>query len=290
MPARARGATLAYDVPRLRLDAATRAEVDALLRRRAPLILVDDDARARVPRWTTETLARAASRDAVPLERTGANERACVLTEYLKFEDEETRGMYMRNLHLSRYFPKLAEEIRLPEDLFGENALADETKPPNAPAVWRKWFELFVCHAKHCAGFPFLHRDSCCVHAASYQILGRKRFTLFAPSEGPRLYQSGGTGNRSMIEDIDAPDVFERYPEFRRARRLTVDVSEGEILVVPSMWWHTASPLPCEASDDVCVSVAASFVDDSVYENFLDAHAEFQAMQSLVAAGAAKML
>ena len=175
--------------------------------------------------------------------------------------------------------------------MFGKaSALADETKTPNAPAVWRNWFELFVCHAKHCAGFPFLHRDSCCVHAASYQILGRKRFTLFAPSEGPRLYQSGGTGNRSMIEDIDAPDVFERYPEFRRARRLTVDVSEGEILVVPSMWWHTASPLPCEASDDVCVSVAASFVDDSVYENFLDAHAEFQAMQSLVAAGAAKML
>lgn len=71
-------------------------------------------------------------------------------------------------MYLSRYFSKFVEEIRLLEDLFGENVLVDEMKMLNVFVVWWNWFELFVCYVKYCVGFFFLYRDSCCVYAASY--------------------------------------------------------------------------------------------------------------------------
>lgn len=54
-----------------------------------------------------------------------------------------------------------------------------------------------------------------------------------------------------------------------------MDVSEGEILVVSSMWWYIVLLFLCEVLDDVCVSVVVFFVDDFVYENFLDVYVEF---------------
>jgi hypothetical protein len=284
------GATLAYVVPRVPLGSMDPASfADTFLARRAPVILVDAE-RACVPTFTLESLAASASEDVrVPLDRTGATERERSLRDFAR---DGADGSYLRNLHVEDYFPDVAKSLRLPRE-FGANLLADETRAPFVPRRWRRWFELFACRARRCPGFPFLHRDACCVHAASFQIQGRKRFTLFAPSDGAHVYASL-TGNRSSIEDVDAPNVFEKYPNFKRARRLTVDVEAGEILVVPSNWWHTARPLPSrEASnddgDDMCVSIAASFVDESVYDAFVDAHAEFRAMQSLVKAGAATM-
>lgn len=285
------GATLAYVVPRVPLGSMDPARfADTFLARRAPVILVDAE-RACVPTFTLESLAASASEDfRVPLDRTGATERERSFRDFARDADGADADAYLRNLHVEDYFPDVAKDLRLPAE-FGENLLADETRTPFAPRRWRRWFELFACRARRCPGFPFLHRDTCCVHAASFQIQGRKRFTLFSPADGAHVYASL-TGNRSSIEDVDAPDVFEKYPHFRRARRLTVDVEAGEILVVPSNWWHTARPLPSRGAsndDDMCVSIAASFVDESVYDAFVDAHAEFRAMQSLVKAGAATM-
>jgi len=275
------GATLEYVVPRIPLgDMDPKRFADTFLARRAPVILVDAE-RACVPTFTLRSLAASVPEDfRVPLEL----ERECELSAFARGDVDA--DAYLRNLHVEDYFPDVASALRLPRE-FGDNLLADETRTPFVPRRWRRWFELFACRST-CAGFPFLHRDACCVHAASYQIQGRKRFTLFPPTDGAHVYASL-TGNRSTIEDVDAPDVFEKYPNFTRARRLTVDVEAGEILFVPSNWWHTAKPLRCEASNDVCVSIAASFVDESVMDAFADSFAEFRAMQSLVKAGAATM-
>ena len=275
------GETLEYVVPRIPLgDMDPKRFTDTFLARRAPVILVDAE-RACVPTFTLRSLAASVPEDfRVPLEL----ERECELSAFARGDADA--DAYLRNLHVEDYFPDVASALRLPRE-FGDNLLADETRTPFVPRRWRRWFELFACRST-CAGFPFLHRDACCVHAASYQIQGRKRFTLFPPTDGAHVYASL-TGNRSTIEDVDAPDVFEKYPNFTRARRLTVDVEAGEILFVPSNWWHTAKPLRCEASNDVCVSIAASFVDESVMDAFADSFAEFRAMQSLVKAGAATM-
>ena len=80
------------------------------------------------------------------------------------------RDKYLRNLQMVEWFPEEAAGLRLP-DIFGPNMLHDADKVPNCPPNWRRWFELFVCHPE-CRGFPFLHRDTCHVHAASMQISG----------------------------------------------------------------------------------------------------------------------
>lgn len=59
------------------------------------LILVDDDARARVSWWMMEMFVCVVSCDVVLFECMGVNECVCVLMEYFKFEDEEMCGMYM---------------------------------------------------------------------------------------------------------------------------------------------------------------------------------------------------
>jgi len=294
----ARGATLAYVPPRIPVDGMTpETFARTFLERRLPVVLVDAEGAhtGRGKALTARALSEKYASTTVPLDGGGGETPRASLGEFLKFDDAKTRSRYLRNVHVADYFPDAAVELRLPK-AFGANALEDASMTPGVPDRWRSWYELFVCSAVHCSGFPFLHRDTCAVHAASFQIEGRKRFSLFPPADAKWLYQSGDgtTGNRSMIEDIDAEDVFERYPLFANARRLDVDVAPGDILVVPSNWWHVAKPLvdPSvgDPRNDVCVSVAASFVDASTLDAFLDAHCEFRAMQSLVAAGAAKML
>ena len=65
-------------------------------------------------------------------------------------------------------------------------------KPGRPPRRRDGWFELFVNHPEG-AGFPFLHRDTCHVHAVSMQIQGRK-FVMFPPEDARYLYPLGGSG------------------------------------------------------------------------------------------------
>lgn len=201
-------------------------------------------------------------------------------------EQYRHRYKYLRNLQMHEWFPEEAAKLSLPL-CFGDNMLNDTGKVPSCPANWRRWFELFVCHPT-CPGFPFLHRDTCHVHAASIQMEGTKRFTLFHPDDAPFLYPTGHTGCRSGIDPaafsahgIDR-ELLGKYPALAHARRMQVDVGAGEILLVPADWWHTARAI----GDGVSVSVAASFVDEQGLEAFLDAYGEFEAMRSLVKHGA----
>jgi len=125
------------------------------------------------------------------------------------------RSRYLRNLQMREWFPEEARACRLPE-CFGANALEDDAKTPGAlPDAWRDgWFELFVNHPEG-AGFPFLHRDTCHVHAVSMQIQGRKRFVMFPPEDARYLYPlGGGSGTRSKI-----PAAILFPPEPRGERR-----------------------------------------------------------------------
>lgn len=233
----------------------------------------------------------------VPLDITDTNRRDVRLADFLDAVastsgsggDEgadDLRSRYLRNLQMHEHFPAEAAQLSLPR-CFGENMLSDEGKVPRCPENWRRWFELFVCHPR-CAGFPFLHKDTCHVHAASFQLEGRKRFTLFHPDDSPFLYPTGNTGCRSRIDPEafgsggTTSEILGRFPALASARRIVCDVGAGEILFVPADWWHTARAIGTCAS----VSVAASFVDAQGLEAFLDAYGEFEAMRSLVEHGA----
>jgi hypothetical protein len=74
-----------------------------------------------------------------------------------------------------------------------------------------------------------LHSDILHTHAYLAQIVGRKRCVLFSPDDSGYLY--GGK------VDPDQPD-FKRFPLYRHATAFECILEPGELLFMPSDWWH----------------------------------------------------
>ncbi len=81
------------------------------------------------------------------------------------------------------------------------------------------------------------HRDV--PHNLHVHLVGRKRWMLFPPGNGGRMYSRGlfsGMPNFAQI-DPERPD-FERFPRFRGVTALGGIVHPGETLFIPHGWWH----------------------------------------------------
>jgi histone arginine demethylase JMJD6 len=71
------------------------------------------------------------------------------------------------------------------------------------------------------------------------QVYGSKEYLLFPPDQGKFLYPRPGVErNKSSIPDIERTDPT-RFPLFSQARAARAIVKAGEMLFVPSGWWHT---------------------------------------------------
>lgn len=90
-------------------------------------------------------------------------------------------------------------------------------------------------------------------HTLHCQLFGRREFTLFPPENAPWLY---ATGHVSVISDPDAVDR-ERFPLFARATPISFALEPGEVLFLPSGWWHTIR-LPTAS-----ISVGVNFANAS---------------------------
>ena len=72
---------------------------------------------------------------------------------------------------------------------------------------------------------------------------GKRRVTLFSPEQVENLYigplHFTPAGQAISMVDFSHPD-FNRYPKFREALKhaLVVELSPGDALYIPSMWWH----------------------------------------------------
>ena len=74
-------------------------------------------------------------------------------------------------------------------------------------------------------------------------VAGRRRFTLFPPSQTPNLYPGPFeltlAGPPVSMVKLDDPDL-ETYPRFREALKaaLTADLVPGDAIYIPYFWWH----------------------------------------------------
>jgi hypothetical protein len=72
-------------------------------------------------------------------------------------------------------------------------------------------------------------------------IRGRKRLLLFDPAQLPYLYHSPIEGPNSSFPysrlDPRNPDLA-RFPAFAHAQPIEVTIEPGEMLFMPSFWWH----------------------------------------------------
>ncbi|MGH9759929.1 MAG: cupin-like domain-containing protein, partial [Blastocatellia bacterium] len=83
------------------------------------------------------------------------------------------------------------------------------------------------------------------------QVYGRKSFTLFDPMQTEFLYPfpaDTSLGHLSSV-DIEMPD-FTKHAKFRRARPMQCVIGPGELLYLPSYWWHQVRSL------EVAISVS----------------------------------
>jgi histone arginine demethylase JMJD6 len=152
---------------------------------------------------------------------------------------DEKPAPYFRNKILYEIFPSLRDDIEpLPEYLYpnwlSENYLVKRvSKVLNRGAA----VELFI--GGKGAAFPVLHYDGAANHAFLMQIYGRKEYIVYPPEQEPFLYPAPHKVNHSLINSLEKPDL-KRFPLFANALPTTFFLEPGELLFVPSHWWHTA--------------------------------------------------
>ena len=80
------------------------------------------------------------------------------------------------------------------------------------------------------------------------QVRGSKQVWFFDPTQNDLVYPRGshfpGLDNfeRQSQVDIHHPDL-ESFPEFKRVQALEVTLNAGDILFIPSNWWHEVETL-----------------------------------------------
>lgn len=79
------------------------------------------------------------------------------------------------------------------------------------------------------------------------QVHGRKEFLLFPPEQVRSLYPRQGMKHRRSLVNPVCPDL-EAYPRFAEATPIVVTLDAGEVLFLPSFWWHHVTSLSLSIS------------------------------------------
>ncbi len=95
--------------------------------------------------------------------------------------------------------------------------------------------------------FSPLHRDF--PDNLFAQVVGRKRFTILPRGDARRVYRFSMLSKLPQISPVNAekPDL-DQYPRFHGARPITIDLRPGDLLYIPSAWWHQATSVDASMS------------------------------------------
>ncbi len=140
--------------------------------------------------------------------------------------DPNHPSYYLTSNTVGTHFSNLSAELSL-------NLPRAEVAYPTLPPDTRIWIgtrSIATCH------YDALDNIACCV-------AGRRRFTLFPPSQFENLYfgpldPTPGGQAISMV-DFDNPD-YERHPRFKLAEAAgqVAELAPGDGIFIPSMWMH----------------------------------------------------
>ncbi|MFT6992145.1 MAG: hypothetical protein ACJASL_004143 [Paraglaciecola sp.] len=137
---------------------------------------------------------------------------------------EQHDYLYINSLKLNEGFPQLSESHSLAFD----HPEFNQNKP-----VAKIWLGTESVAAAH---FDQPKNIACCV-------LGKRRFTLFAPEQVHNLYPGPlfptPGGQVVTLANLSKPD-FTRFPRLKQAleKAYIADLEPGDGLYYPNMWWH----------------------------------------------------
>jgi histone arginine demethylase JMJD6 len=155
---------------------------------------------------------------------------------------EQSPAPYFRNKILYDIFPSLKQDVEpLPEYLL-PNWLGDRYLVKQVGDVLNRGSAIEIYIGGTGGAFPVLHYDGAGTHAFLMQIYGRKQYVVYSPDQEPFLYPSPEKANLSLINSVDTPDL-QKFPLFAKAEGTVFVLEPGELLFVPSHWWHTAKML-----------------------------------------------
>jgi hypothetical protein len=141
------------------------------------------------------------------------------------------RRLYLRKGAMKAVLSELMDDIRMPEYV---------------DARWLLSTNMWMGPAGN--DTP-LHYDL--AHNLLAQVRGRKRLVLFKPGDIAGMYPNPFFSNSphfSRILDLNQVDAAE-FPRFREATAYECVVEEGEVLFMPTCWWHQVLSL------DMAISV-----------------------------------
>lgn len=193
----------------------------------------------------------------------------------LKSSDENP-APYFRNRILYDLFPSLKEDIEPFPGYCRPNWLGDSYMVKRVRDVLNRGAAIELYIGGKGGTFPVLHYDGAGTHAFLMQIYGRKQYVLYRPNQEPFLYASPERKNLSLVNSIEKPDL-ERFPLFAKAVPTTCVLEPGELLFVPSHWWHTARMLTSS------ITVSANVLNQSNWHELVNfvAHRRSNPLMSL---------
>ena len=194
-----------------------------------------------------------------PVTVDGVEYRMSNLLDLIEHSSAAKPAPYLRNVGIAEWAPELLPDI-LPMPVQTQPNWLDSRLFPARPSLTS--LELYIGGAG--ASFPTLHFDNMHTHAFLMQLHGSKEYVVYSPAQTPWLYPRPGIeSNKSSIADIDHPDL-DRFPLFARAVPGRCVLRAGEMLFVPSGWWHTARIL------EPSITVSANTMNASNWDGFAD--------------------
>jgi tRNA wybutosine-synthesizing protein 5 len=136
---------------------------------------------------------------------------------------------YLAQLSIPGFFPMLMDDLEIPAFIRDEDIL-DKVN---------LWMGGAGCDSG-------LHYDNS--HNFFYQVCGRKKMVLFSPDDTPLLYPSQLPGKWHMSEvELHDTDV-NKFPLFLQAQPYHCIVEPGDIIYIPTGWWHDVLSLDMSVS------------------------------------------
>lgn len=228
-----------------------------------PVILTDALTRWKaMSTWTLESLAARFPDRRVPFKY---GDLTLTLGEFIPqvlASTPEKPAPYLTNLPIAEHLPELLSEISPLPEIFFPNWAERTFLHPRIRRDMRRGSMLELYIGGPGGNFPILHWDGMSTHAFLMQIAGIKQYWVWPPSDSEYLYPVDAP-NMSPIRDIEHPDL-DRYPLFARARATTFTLHPGELLFVPSRWWHTARIL------SPSITVSTNVLNESNWDNFTE--------------------